>query len=212
MTIIRHGEEQMNLKYPTTSKTLLDRIAAGDEISWDEFYERYGAIVRDLAKFKGLNDAEADDICQQVMLQFFRRSKTFKFDPDVARFRTYFGKIVTARIADHYRKKKEIASDQFKPQPVDGETEDLFLTQWREMILKEAQNELKNRVAPETFQAYELYAVQNRPVEKVAAYLNCSENQVYQAKKRCFAILREILLKMNEQDPELKLELSRYGI
>ena len=71
---------------------------------------------------------------------------------------------------------------------------------------------LKNRVSPETFQAYELYAVQNRPVEKVAAYLDCSVNQVYQAKKRCFSMMREILLKMNEQDPELKLELSHYGI
>ena len=60
----------MPLKYPTTSKTLLDRIAAGDEISWDEFYERYSGIVRALARLKGLNDAEADDICQQVMLQF----------------------------------------------------------------------------------------------------------------------------------------------
>ena len=61
----------MNLKYPTTSKTLLDRIAAGDEISWDEFYNRYCGIVRDIAKLKGLDEAEAEDICQQVMLQLF---------------------------------------------------------------------------------------------------------------------------------------------
>ena len=202
----------MKLKYPTTSKTLLDRIAAGDEISWNEFYERYGAIARDLARFKGLDAAEAEDICQQVMLQFFRQSRTFRFDPDVARFRTYFGTIIRSKIADHYRKKKEPLSGQIELPPAEAETEDLFLTQWRKMILKEAQNELKDRVAPETFQAYELFAVQNRPAEKVAAYLNCSVNQVYQAKKRCFAMLREILLKMNEQDPELKLELSRYGV
>ena len=80
------------------------------------------------------------------------------------------------------------------------------------MILKEAERELKNRVAPETFQAYELYAVQNRPAEKVASFLNCSVNQVYQAKKRCFAMLREILLRMKEQDPDLQLELQNYGI
>ena len=147
----------MNLKYPTTSKTLLDRIAAGDEISWDEFYERYGAIVRNLAKFKGLNDTEADDICQQVMLQFFKQSRTFKFDPDAARFRTYFGRIIMAKIADHYRKEKKTARKRIElPDAKDGETGDLFLTQWREMILKEAQNELKKRVAPETFQASEL--------------------------------------------------------
>ena len=202
----------MELKYPTTSKTLLDRIAAGDEISWDEFYNRYCGIVRDIAKFKGLDEAEAEDICQQVMLQFFKQSKTFKFDPDIARFRTYFGRIIQSKIANYYREKKEEPSDEIEVEDENSPTEDLFLDEWRKMILKEAERELKNRVAPETFQAYELYAVQNRPVEKVAAYLDCSVNQVYQAKKRCFAMMREILLKMNEQDPELKLELSRYGI
>jgi len=202
----------MGLKYPTTSKTLLDRIAAGDEISWDEFYTRYCGIVRDLAKFKGLDDAEADDICQQVMLQFFKQSKTFKFDPDIARFRTYFGRIITSRIANYYRGKKEEPSDEIEVEEEKRPNDELFLNEWRKMILKEAERELKNRVAPETFQAYELYAVQNRPVEKVAAYLDCSVNQVYQAKKRCFAMMREILLKMNEQDPALKLELSHYGI
>ncbi len=202
----------MDLKYPTTSKTLLDRIAAGDEISWDEFYNRYCGIVRDIAKFKGLDDAEAEDICQQVMLQFFKQSKTFKFDPDIARFRTYFGRIIQTRISDYYRNRPDVPSEEIEPDPQPGEAEELFLTEWRKMILKEAERELKNRVAPETFQAYELYAVQNRSVEKVAAYLDCSVNQVYQAKKRCFAMMREILLKMNEQDPELKLELSHYGI
>ena len=202
----------MELKYPTTSKTLLDRIAAGDEISWDEFYTRYCGIVRNLAKFNGLDHAEADDICQQVMLQFFKQSKTFKFDPDIARFRTYFGRIIQSKISDHYRGKKEEPSDEIEVEDEKRPTDELFLTEWRKMILKEAERELKNRVAPETFQAYELYAVQNRPVEKVAAYLDCSVNQVYQAKKRCFAMMREILLKMNEQDPELKLELSQYGI
>ena len=75
-----------------------------------------------------------------------------------------------------------------------------------------AEQELRQLVTPETFQAYQLFAVQKRPMEKITAYLNCSPNQVYQAKKRCFAKLREILLRMNEQDPELQLELSTYDM
>jgi DNA-directed RNA polymerase specialized sigma24 family protein len=86
------------------------------------------------------------------------------------------------------------------------------MNEWRKLILQEAQAELKSRVSPETFQAYQLYAVQGRPVEKVAAFLECSVNQVYQAKKRCFAMMREILLKMNEADHDLQLELSKYDI
>lgn len=202
----------MPLKYPTTSKTLLDKIASGDEISWNDFYEKYSPIVKALAKFKGLDAAAADDVCQQVMLQFFKQSKSFKFDPDIARFRTYFGRIVRWKIIDYYRKKHETPVAEFEAVPVDPQADTLFMNEWRKLILQEAQAELKSRVSPETFQAYELYAVQGRPVEKVAAFLECSVNQVYQAKKRCFAMMREILLKMNEADHDLQLELSKYDI
>ena len=40
------------------------------------------------------------------MLQFFKQSKTFKFDPDIARFRTCFGRIILPKIANYYREKK----------------------------------------------------------------------------------------------------------
>ena len=202
----------MSLKYPTTSKTLLDKIASGDEISWDEFYLKYAPIVKALAKFKGLDANAADDVCQQVMLQFFKQSKTFKFDPNIAKFRTYFGRIVRGGIVDYFRKKKEVPVAEFEAVPIDPDTEKLYMDEWRKMVIKEAEQELKQRVAPETFQAYELYAIQNRPVKKVAEYLDCSENQVYQAKKRCFKMMKEILLKMNETDPELQLELSKYDL
>ena len=202
----------MSLKYPTTSKTLLDKIASGDEISWNDFYEKYSPIVKALAKFKGLDAAAADDVCQQVMLQFFKQSKTFKFDPDIARFRTYFGRIVRGKIIDYYRKKHETPVEELEAISVDAETDHIFMDEWRKLVLQEAQAELKSRVAPETYQAYELFAVQGRPAKKVAEYLDCTPNQVYQAKKRCFKMMKEILLKMNDTDPELQLELSKYDV
>ena len=100
----------MPLRYPTTSRTLLEKIAAGDGIGWDEFYEKYAPVVRALARGKGIEDAE--DICQQVMLQFFKQSGTFRFDPGLARFRTYFGRIVRAKIADHFRRGRDAVRDQ----------------------------------------------------------------------------------------------------
>lgn len=200
----------MSLKYPTTSKTLLAKIAAGDEASWDEFYAKYAPVVKALARFKGITE-DADDICQQVILQFFKQSKTFRFDPDIAHFRSYFGKIVQAKIVDYYRKKKN-AVNHIDPDPaaVDPEMDAVYMAEWRKIMIAEAESELKNRVSLTTFQAYQLYAVQERQVEKVAAFLECSVNQVYQAKKRCFAMMREILLKMNEDDPDLQMELSKY--
>ena len=203
----------MSLTYPTTSKTLLEKISSGDEISWDEFYRKYAPVIKAVAKYKGI-EYDADDICQQVMMHFFKQSKTFKFDPGIARFRTYLGRIVSWKIADYYRKKRNILSGEAEAEavPVDPEADKIYMAEWHKVIIAEAEDELRKRVSPDTFQAYQLYAVQGRPVEKVAAFLECSTNQVYQAKKRCFAMMREILLKMNEADPDLQRELSRYDI
>lgn len=201
----------MPLKYPTTSKTLLDKIASGDEISWDEFYRKYAPVIKAVAKYKGI-EYDADDICQQVMMHFFKQSKTFKFDPGIAKFRTYLGRIVSWKIVDYYRKKRKKLSGELDAVPVYAELDKIYMAEWHKVIIAEAEQELRNRVTPETYQAYQLYAVQGRPVEKVAAFLECSVNQVYQAKKRCFAMMREILLKMNEADPELHMEFSKYDV
>ena len=206
----------MPIKYPTTSKTLLEKISSGDEISWDEFYRKYAPVIKAVAKYKGI-EYDADDICQQAMMHFFKQSKTFKFDPGIAKFRTYLGRIVSWKIVDYYRKKlseklSEKLSGELDAVPVDAELDKIYMAEWHKVIIAEAEDELRKRVSPDTFQAYQLYAVQGRPVEKVAAFLECSVNQVYQAKKRCFAMMREILLKMNEADPDLQLELSKYEI
>ena len=201
----------MSLKYPTTSKTLLDKIASGDEISWDEFYRKYAPVIKAVAKYKGI-EYDADDICQQVMMHFFKQSKTFKFDPGIAKFRTYLGRIVSWEIVDYYRKKRKKLSGELDAVPVYAELDKIYMAEWHKVIIAEAEDELRKRVSPDTFQAYQLYAVQGRPVEKVAAFLECSVNQVYQAKKRCFAMMREILLKMNEADPELQMEFSKYDV
>ena len=145
-------------------------------------------------------------------MHFFKQSKTFKFDPGIAKFRTYLGRIVSWKIIDYYRKKREKLSGELDAVPVDAELDKIYMAEWHKVIIAEAEDELRKRVSLDTFQAYQLYAVQGRPVEKVAAFLECSTNQVYQAKKRCFAMMREILLKMNEADPDLQLELSRYDI
>ena len=201
----------MSLKYPTTSKTLLDKIASGDEISWDEFYRKYAPVIKAVAKYKGI-EYDADDICQQVMMHFFKQSKTFKFDPGIAKFRTYLGRIVSWKIVDYYRKKRKKLSGELDAVPVYAELDKIYMAEWHKVIIAEAEDELRKRVSPDTYQAYQLYAVQGRPVEKVAAFLECSVNQVYQAKKRCFAMMREILLKMNEADPELQMEFSKYDV
>lgn len=61
------------MRYPTTIKTLIDKLKDGDSVSWDEFYEKYNKIIIDVGHAKGLTDDECNDLVQEVMLRFFQK-------------------------------------------------------------------------------------------------------------------------------------------
>ena len=62
-----------------------------------------------------------------------------------------------------------------------------------------AMTELRGRVQPETYVAFEMYAVQNRKVEDVADFFNLSISSIYTAKSRCISTLREIIKDLEDK-------------
>lgn len=203
------------MNYPKTSKTLIDKLKDGDLVSWDEFYERYHGIIVYVGHSKGLTDDECDDLVQEVMVRFFKRAKTFSFDPGIAKFRTYFSRIVSGKIVDIMRKRMNTVADISQQaegclgiqESPDVEIDRCILAQWRILILKQAKEILKSKVDTKTYEAFELYAEQQRDINKVCEVLDMSANQVYVAKNRCIKALNKILQELNEADPALELSL-----
>ncbi len=203
----------MIMKYPTTKKTLIDKLRDGDSVSWDEFYERYNGIIHNVGEAKGLTEDECNDLVQEVMLRFFHNSKTFKFDPNIARFRTYFGKIVSGKIIDIMRRRLTTKADFTLEEELalgisdapDVINDKIFLAQWRSFMLQQAREILRSRVEIRTYQAFEFFAEQGRDIKRVSMILDMSPNQIYVAKNRCINALHNILVELNEADPGLEL-------
>ncbi|MGN1366241.1 MAG: RNA polymerase sigma factor [Victivallis vadensis] len=204
------------MRYPTTSKTLLDKLQSGDAVSWTEFFDRYRGIIVSLGNLKGLTPEECDDLVQEVMLCFFKNSKTFVFNPQIARFRTYFGRIIQARIFDLLRRRYQsnrLASGMVEPDGSELETPDFLLNEallceWRKLLLEDALALLRERVAPETYLAFDLHMRQSLPVEEVMRTLSVNRQFVYTAKTRCLKTLKQIIADWNRQDPELELNTN----
>ena len=204
------------MRYPTTSKTLLDKLQSGDAVSWTEFFDRYWGIIISLGNLKGLTPEECDDLVQEVMLCFFKNSKTFVFNPQIARFRTYFGRIIQARIFDLLRRRYQsnrLASGMEEPDGPELETPDFLLNEallceWRKLLLEDALALLRKRVAPETYLAFDLHMRQALPVEEVMRTLSVNRQFVYTAKTRCLKTLKQIIADWNRQDPELELNTN----
>ena len=91
----------------TTRKSLLAKVRAGDEVSWSDFYTAYKPLIYLCGNDCGLNDAEKEELVQQVMTEIFRKDIigkfdpdnipkdiTFKYDPAKGRFRHYLRKTI----------------------------------------------------------------------------------------------------------------------
>ena len=211
--MLTNSKRGSSLKYPETSKTLLEKMTGGDEVSWEEFIARYSEIIISLGRLKGLTDTECDDLLQEVMFRFFQNSKTFVFDPGIARFRTYFGKIIQARIFDllrrRYRSNRLVSESELdgkEPATPYFLLNEALLCEWRKLLLKDALALLRERVAPETYIAFDLHVRQALPVEEVVRTLSVNRQFVYTAKTRCLKILKQIVADWNRQDPELELD------
>ncbi len=68
----------------STRPSLLIRLRdSGDERAWSEFVEIYGPLVYRLAKRRGLQEADAQDLAQEVFRAVARAIE--RYDPDPAR-------------------------------------------------------------------------------------------------------------------------------
>ena len=199
----------------TTRKSLLARVREGGDIPWNEFYATYKPLVLLCGADCGLSDDEKDELVQKVMCEIFSKDIIGKYDPDhvpddvvfrhdpaSGRFRHYLRQIIKNQARKIIRSRpprsKELIDGDADRQ-ADDALERTWDNEWRRHLLNMALAELKDRVQPETFVAFEMYALQNRPVQEVAAFLNLSVASVYTAKNRCAATLREIISNLEEK-------------
>ena len=196
------------MKYPTTNPSLLERVQNGDEISWNEFYCRYAPVIRCVGACHRLNETACDDLVQMVMLKFFGAAKRYVYREGEVKFRTYLAAVIHSQAVDMIRKEAPQKNLRPETEPKTEEPfEEVFMNEWRKAVLADAKSELRQRVSERTYQAFELYGLQGRPVEQVSAALGLSANQIYVAKKRCTDILTDIIARHNRNDGELHLEL-----
>ena len=193
----------------TTRKSLLARVRQGDEVSWNDFYDAYKGLVKSCGQDYGLSNAEKEELLQNVMCEVFRRDMLKNFDSEESydeyffthdqtkgRFRNYLRQVVKYQAYKIMRARKNdirIDDDDNHIQIASPEDDwdNIWEFEWQRHVLNMALIELRGRVQPDTYAAFEMYALQNRPVQEVAQFLDISVSAIYTAKSRCIAVLKE---------------------
>ena len=98
-----------------------------------------------------------------------------------------------------YKRYKDVPIDSV-PEPVSNDEWDaIWNDEWQQHILNSALAELKLRIQPGNYAAFEMYVFQKMPVEEIADLLGISIGAVYTAKSRCLKMLKLIISKLEEK-------------
>src|SRR5262245_16830232 len=86
---------------PPTRASLLVRLRdPGDEAAWREFVELYGPLVYGYARKQGLQDADAADLTQEVLLAVAGAVGRLDYDPGRGSFRNWLFTVVRNKLSN----------------------------------------------------------------------------------------------------------------
>ena len=193
---------------PETRASLLIRVRdPADQAAWHEFVEIYRPVILRLARQRGMQDADADDVTQQILVSVARAVERLEHDPQRARFRTWLNRVAHNAILNALTRGKpdrgsggptllHVLDDQETPA---GPDSDLLRLEHRREVFRWAARQVRQEFQPETWDAFWQTAVEERAVEDVAEELGKNRGAIYAARSR---IIRRIQEKVTEYQQE----------
>jgi RNA polymerase sigma-70 factor (ECF subfamily) len=185
---------------PTTRRSLVLRLRdLDDQAAWAEFVEIYEPLLYRLARAKGLQDADAQDLCQDVFRAVAGAIERWDPDPAKGKFRGWLFRIARNMCIDFLAGQKRHARgsgstsvhEMLAARPVvDAGAQALFAAEFRRRAFLWAAEQVKHEFQDSTWQAFWRTGVENRPIAAVARELGISEGAVYVARSRVLARLR----------------------
>jgi RNA polymerase sigma factor (sigma-70 family) len=171
----------------------------GDTAVWEEFTEVYGPLVYRLAQRRGLQDADASDLCQEVFAAVAAAIGRWDPDPGKGRFRAWLFRIARNRLVDFLADRRRQAAgsgssgvqDLLDARPAgDAGAEAEFAAEFRRRAFRWAADRVRAEFTEPTWQAFWRTGVEGRAITEVAGELGLSVGAVYVARSRVLSRLR----------------------
>jgi RNA polymerase sigma factor (sigma-70 family) len=185
---------------PTTRPSLLIRLRGPrDEQAWAEFTAIYAPLIERLARHRGMQDADAADLVQEVLRTVARAIERNAFDPARGSFRGWLFRIARNLMINFLisqRRHPQGSGDSNMqrlleewPAP-DIEDSALFDVEYKRQLLYWAAEQLRGEFTELTWQAFWQTGVEGRSAKEVADALGTTIGTVYHYKSRVMARLR----------------------
>jgi RNA polymerase sigma factor (sigma-70 family) len=196
------------MESPATRASLLVRLRdGGDSEAWRQFLRLYAPVVYGFARKRGLQDADAADLMQDVLRSVVAAAPRLDYDPSRGSFRGWLFTVTRNKVFNFLtsrRRRTDGSGDtdahqrlQEQPAPADGDGE------WEREYERRLSALAMERVRPEfqeaTWRAFWMTAVEAVSARDAGAVLGLSPGAVYVAKSRVLARLKEEVRRLQEE-------------
>jgi RNA polymerase sigma-70 factor (ECF subfamily) len=182
------------------------RQSPGDQSAWAEFVDRYGCQILAWCRRWGLQEADAQDVTQTVLLQLATKLRTFTYDPS-QRFRAWLKTLTHHAWCDFLSARREQGSGDTAIQKALETTQardDLsqrLEEAFDQELLEQAVARVRQRLKADTWEAYRLTTEEGLSGVEAAHRLGKQVGAVFKAKSKVQRLLRETVLQLESERP-----------
>jgi RNA polymerase sigma-70 factor (ECF subfamily) len=183
----------------TTSLTLIGRLREPrDAKAWAQFVALYAPLLRSWVRPLCGQDADADDVIQEVLVVVVRRLPEFAHSRRMGAFRTWLKAVAANKLGDYLRADARRPAGSSSLVLAQLEDPDSALSrEWDRQHARHLAHALLQRIQhefePATWDAFHRVAMLGEPTASVAAALGKTANAVMIARSRVLTRLREEL-------------------
>src|SRR5262245_55425147 len=194
---------------PLTRVSLLVRLRDGTNHSaWQEFARLYGPLVYGFARKRGLQDADAADLMQDVLRSVSAAIVRLDYDRNQGTFRGWLFTISRNKVFNFLsarRIRPQASGDTgtnrlLDSQPDERDGADEWEMEYQRRLASLAMDRIRGEFQEKSWQAFWLTAVEGRAAGDVSKQIGISSGAIYVAKSRVLARLKQEVEALQRQE------------
>lgn len=187
--------------WPETRSSLILRLKdPEDGAAWSEFLTFYRPVMLRMARRRGVQDADAEDLAQRVLLAVAEKVAGWKPHSQETRFRNWLGRITRNAILNELSRSKPDRAAGAGMQdgildhvPDRNELSAVLVFEARRRAAVMAAAAIEHEFSETTWAMFHQTAIEGRPAKEVAESLGRSVGAVYIARCRVMQRMKETI-------------------
>jgi RNA polymerase sigma-70 factor (ECF subfamily) len=192
---------------PDTRPSLLVRLRNRDDSeAWRQFVEIYAPLIYGLACKRGLQDADAADVTQEVFRAVSGAVGVFQYDRNRGSFRGWLYTIARNKLNDFLARRTQAfpgggdadVQTLLEQHPARDQEEAVWQRDYEHRLFDWAADQVRGEFHESTWQAFWQVAVEGKSGQEAARALHLSVGAVHVAKSRVLARLKKQIRELEE--------------